>query len=312
MTPHDDMLAGAVAEGRRTAFLRHGRTVPDDCSVAEALRIGGLDYEVEVVPIQTADGGEIPSRFAVRRTDTRRVFDVVGTGYQEVQNLAAFGVLEEFREVLGVRFGCAGTLANGRVAWVQVQLPNNFFVADADEHEMHMIVETSHDGKRAIRSCITPVRLDCRNQMNLAVRKARQRWAIRHTATAEARLAEAHLAMGYVEEYQREFKTQTQKLLAYKVSDKSLVSLLEGVMPARPSREREVAAIVALAKEGPTNDFGRGTGYAALQATREYYDHVRPTRTAESAFIGAQTGVNKRVTDRVFAALLARAEKRAA
>jgi phage/plasmid-like protein (TIGR03299 family) len=311
MAAATDMKVGAVAEHRRTAFMRHGITVPPDVDVARALALGGLDYEVEKVAIRTAAGEAIPNRFAIVRSDTRQVFDVVGTGYQEVQNGAAFGVLDEFRQVLGVEFGACGTLGGGRVAWIQVKLPQGFDV-QGDLHDLHMIVETSHDGKRAIRSCITPVRLDCLNQMNLALREAVQRWAIRHTSTAEARLAEAHKAAGLVEHYVDEYKAQTTKLLQVKMSEKAVTTFLEGLLPARPSKDKEVAAIRQLALEAPTNEFGRGTGYALLNAVREYHDHVRPTRTTESAFIGAQTGANKRVTDRALQRLLARAEKRAA
>ena len=304
-----DQNAGAVASDRRTAFLRHGVTVDPDTTVEQALKAGGLDYEVETVPIQCADGGTIPHRFAVRRVDTGDVFDVVGTAYEAVQNTDAFGVLDGFKQVLGARFGACGTTAGGRTAWIQVQLPVPLVVADEDAHEMHLIVETSHDGKRAIRGHITPIRLACLNQMNLALRSAKERWAIRHTTTAQAKLAEAHTAAGLVEQYVDAYKTQTTRLLGYRMSEKAMDNFLEGLLPARPTKEKEVAAIRHLALESPTCDFGRGTGYAVLNAVREYYDHVRPTRTTESAFIGALTGVNKRMTDRAMAGLTSRAMK---
>lgn len=305
-----DTGAGAVAEGRRTSFLRHGVTVPDDCGVREALSAGGLDYRVERVAVATADGDPIEGRFAIRREDTREVFDVVGASYEVVQNEEAFGVLDEYRGVLGARFGCAGTLARGRVAWLQMQLPEGFSV-DGDEHELHLIVDTSHDGKRAVRCAITPVRLACLNQMNLALKRATQRWSVRHAGGASVRLAEAYNAAGLVEGYVEEYGRVSRQLLGYKLSERSLAGLLDGLLPDRPSKEREVAAITRLALEAPTNEFGRGTGYAALNAVREYYDHERPQRTTESAFIGASTGVNKRMSDRALEALLNRAAKRA-
>jgi phage/plasmid-like protein (TIGR03299 family) len=291
----------AVAEGRETPYLRHGTRVPKGATVAQALKVAGLDWDVELMPAAAiVDGKAVVAdhRFAVVRKDTNQVFDFVGQGYAAVQNAQGLGIADDLRAAAGVDFVCAGQQAGGRVVWVQVKLPVPLVVAGEDPYDMYGLVETSHDGKRAVRFHITPLRLECLNQLNLAMAKAKQRWTIRHVATAESRLAEAHEAAGMVEAYAKEFDATMQGLLKAKMTDKQMETFLTTLLPDRPKRPEEMSAITTLAKDSPTNEFGRGTRYAALQAVREYFDHVRPQRTTESALIGAVTGVNVKTADR--------------
>ena len=61
----------------------------------EALKQGGLDWEVEKLEIKTTSSIEIPSHRAVIRKDTKEVLGVVGKGYQILQNREAFSFFDE-------------------------------------------------------------------------------------------------------------------------------------------------------------------------------------------------------------------------
>ena len=302
--------ATVLAEGRQTIFMKHGVVVPKNATVAQALKAGGLDFKVETVALKTADGTEVPNRFAVRRADTGQVFDVVGRSYVPIQNVDAFGVAEGVQQVLDIEFGAAGVTASGKVCWLQAKLPGLYTPVVGDPHEMHLLFQTSHDGRKATTIAITPIRLACTNQMNLAFRTARQKWAVRHVGDPVEALKQAHVAAGYVERYEEEYRSISNKLMCLKVSTTQMDNILNGLLPDRPKREQEVAAIKDLALNAATNELGRGTAYGLLNATREYYDHVRPHRTSESAFIGSTNGVNKATSDRLLAELLRRADKK--
>jgi phage/plasmid-like protein (TIGR03299 family) len=301
----------AVREDRKTVYLQHGKVVPKNATVAQALKAGGLDWTVELEDVSVR-GKVLTHRRAAVRQDNGTVFDVVGTGYKPISNAEAFGIGDDLRAIGGAQFIACGETAGGRTAWMAFEVPDaSFKVGGTDEYHLEGLIETSHDGKRAVRVHVTPIRLQCTNQMNLMVRKAVQRWSIHHTSKAPERLAEAHVSVGLIGEYVKAFQETTEALLKQTVSDKQLETFLTRLIPARPRKAQEIEAITDLARTADTNEFGRGTAYAALNAVREYYDHVRPTRTTESAFIGAVNGVNARMTNRALQLLEARASGRA-
>ncbi len=314
----------AVGEGRESVFLRHGTKVPKGATIDKAIEVAGLDWTVGLVPAAAMiDGKPVVAnhRFAVVREDNGHIFDFVGQGYRPVQNAQGLGIAQtvkdfnklapaaeyEPQEILeGVEFIVAGQLANGRVVWVQIKLPNmGLSICGEDPYDLYGLIETSHDGKRAVRFHITPTRIACLNQLNQAMAGAQQRWVVRHAGDPAGELADAHKAAGIISEYTDVFSKTMAGLVTKKMSEKQLETFLTTLLPDRPKRVDEIADIKRLAIDSPTNAFGRGTRYAALQAVREYFDYVRPQRTSESAFIGAVTGTNAKTTDRALALLTA-------
>lgn len=304
----------AVATDRVTPFLKHGVRVAEGATVAEALKQAGLDWDVEKVPAYDLVDGkpvQVEGRFNVRRTDTKKVFDVVGSAYQEVSNLDALGIGDDLHELGGASFVAAGEIASGRGVWVAFELPEEISFGGDDPHKLTGLLETTHDGKRATRLHVAPIRFRCTNVMNLMVANAVQRWSVNHTSKAPERLQEAAEAVGMVKEYKAAFEATGERLLKSQMGEKAVHTFLERLVPARPKKADEVAAMEDLILRAETNEFGRGTAYAALNGVREYYDHIRPQRTTESAFIGAYTGVNAKMTNRALTMLENRAAGRA-
>lgn len=290
----------AVAEGRETVFLKAGTVVPKNATIAQALKAANLDWNVELRDVFTTVAGKvtnIENRKAVVRSDTEAVFGVVGSNYVPVNNLDALGIGDDLRTEAGAQFVAAGEIAGGRGVWVNWVMPEGFKVAGEDAFGLEGLLTTSHDGLKAVTMHITPIRLACTNMHNLQVKNAKQRFSVSHTSTAHTRLAEAQVAVGLVNEYVAAFQTQTEGLLKHKMGDQALTTYLEKLLPERPSREKEIAAIRDLYVNGEANEFGRGTAYAALAATREYFDHVRTVKTPEAGFIGATTGMYARLTN---------------
>ncbi len=60
---------------------------------------------------------------------------------------------------------------------------------------------SSHDGTAAWRVIVTPVRIVCANTQRMALRQAKATYAIRHTRTARAKIAQARQALGIVWRY---------------------------------------------------------------------------------------------------------------
>ena len=92
----------AVNDDGRTAMMYigkppwHGLGTQLDCpaTAEEAITAAGLNYDVQLTPLATTDGLDVPQRKAVVRYDTQQVLGVVGNDYVPVQNREAFGFLD--------------------------------------------------------------------------------------------------------------------------------------------------------------------------------------------------------------------------
>lgn len=88
-----------------------GTIIQEACNSQEALRLAGLDWEVNQVPV-LYNGKATGHQFNVRSSDDS-VLGVVGARYKPVQNADAFAFTDE---LIGgdVRYETAGSLANGK------------------------------------------------------------------------------------------------------------------------------------------------------------------------------------------------------
>ena len=57
---------------------RLGTKLDQPATAREAINAAGLDYRVELKPLQTIDGNDVPTRKATVRSDTNDVLGVVG------------------------------------------------------------------------------------------------------------------------------------------------------------------------------------------------------------------------------------------
>jgi Domain of unknown function (DUF932) len=87
-----------------------------------ASRKAGLDWEVELVPLVTADTQAQVAQRAVRRTSDARVLGVVGPRYAPLQNRDAFAWFQPFLDAREAALHTAGSLRSGSRIWVLAKL----------------------------------------------------------------------------------------------------------------------------------------------------------------------------------------------
>lgn len=145
-------------------------------NLEEALVAGGLDWEVDMIPIVPFDepNSTIPHRLAVVRTDKSpgeqgRVIGVVHPGYRPLQNRAG---AKMFDDLLGQGQGVyhtGGYLKNGEVVWMLAKLPEDIKVRGKDVLETYLLFTNSHDGSLPIDIRLTTVRVVCNNTLTIAL-----------------------------------------------------------------------------------------------------------------------------------------------
>ncbi len=160
-------------------------------SVAEAIRLAGLDWNVILADLQITETGEPVDHKATVRDDDGRILGVVGPRYQPLQNADAFAWFQPFIESGEASIHTAGSLAHGKRVWVLAKInraPSE--IAPGDDVEKFILLSNSHDGTLAVRVGFTPIRVVCHNTLSLAHgSEASKLVRIRHTASAKDALA---------------------------------------------------------------------------------------------------------------------------
>ena len=129
----------------------------------------GLAWDVELVPLVTADAQAQVRHKAVRRTTDGRTLGVVGPRFCVLQNRDAFAWFQPFLDAREAALHTAGSLRNGSRIWVLAKLNRApLVVAPGDEVEKFILLSHGHDGSLAVRVGFTPVRVVCQNTLSMA------------------------------------------------------------------------------------------------------------------------------------------------
>src|SRR5438093_266603 len=134
-----------------------------------ASRKAGLDWEVELVPLVTADTQAKVAHRAVRRTSDARVLGIVGPRYVPLQNKDAFAWFQPFLDARAAALHTAGSLKSGSRVWVLAKMNRDpLVIAEGDTVEKYLLLSHGHDGSLAVRCGFTPVRVVCANTLAMA------------------------------------------------------------------------------------------------------------------------------------------------
>jgi phage/plasmid-like protein (TIGR03299 family) len=299
---------------RQLPWMKVG-TVIDTPKVtaAEAARMGGIDFDVELRSISFRSGNTtktIPHRKAVVRKDTDDFFSVVSTGYKVVQYSEAF----EFMDGISPSYVSAGSFGGGKQGFMVVQLDglehmNVEVNGVADPHDLYVVFRTSHDLSKAIEVSLMPLRGLCMNQLGLRSfsKGAKQRWSIKHVGDTAKKLAAAQDTLKNSAEYSKLFAGMAQQLGSVSVSADDFDTVLKRILPDKPRRDDQITAIQSAFAESPVVGFG-GTGWGAMNAVSEYFQWQRNegTRTAASIFTSGLSGDTNKYVNRTAQLLLSR------
>jgi phage/plasmid-like protein (TIGR03299 family) len=192
---------------------------------AEALKAGGLDWDVELKPV-TVNGTIQPDYKAIVRVPDQQVYAIVGNRYVPIQNKANF---KFFDAVVGGGFAIydtVGSVDGGRKIWILADLKGSIGVL-GDEIKKYVVLSSSHDGSLARQMFLTPIRVVCKNTLQAAIATAMQKFYTRHTANADAKVEAAREILGLANGFYVDFQAQMERL-AMKQLPKTDLPLLLG------------------------------------------------------------------------------------
>lgn len=256
-----------------------GSNISAATSVEEALKISGLDYTVEKVPVFLEDGTPIPGAFCTKKEGTNDTFGVVGSQFEIIQNQEALSFVNNLVSE-GLTFVKAGE--NHKMLYLIGKLPSIEVLGD--EVTPYLIFQNSHNGSTTLKATIAPLRIVCQNQFNLTFRKAVNKISLRHTKSIKGRLHTAQQVLLQNTEYLSEFQKQALGLAQEKVSKKQVDTLLDGIFEIKPEfnptqvrRMEEKRDRFLSAYQADDNQNFLGTKWGLINAYTDFVTH-KPLR----------------------------------
>lgn len=283
------MFADTMMYVRNMPWSGLGTEVKEAPTSADAIKLAGLNWEVEGRPIYDGQGREIPGFIANTRTDNDEVLGMVTKRYQIVQNHEAFAFTDELLKNpdVEVKYETAGCFKGGKQVWLLARMPEQEILGD--EVDPYLCFMNTYDGSGSIKICMTPVRVWCSNTLNLALKTAKRSWTTKHVGDITFKMEEARQTLGMAQDYMKALNEEAQVLVDTKVESYVLEELIDNMFPVNAeTSERKIRNVDAM-KQNLFNCYDmadiakfKGTAWGALNAVSDFVSHVQPARMTET------------------------------
>jgi phage/plasmid-like protein (TIGR03299 family) len=294
---------------RQPAWHNLGTVFEQEVNTAEMLKLAHLDnWNVRLEDVAIPEGFESDKSYSfVSRTnpfnaEQTDVLGVVGERYVPLQNEDLFSFGDNLLDG-GGRWETAGSIKGGRQVFGSIALADSITLdpnGRADKIDNYLLINTSHDGSIAIQASITPVRVVCANTLNLALssfkgkKAAKQTFKIRHTSTAEGKIAVAREALGLAKTYLDEFSLMANAMIEKEITKADFDKIVALAYPA-PEKDakgsfKKYDSKIDLLNSiyiGQFNDTIAGTAWGAYNALTERLDWYRSARGGDNENIYA-------------------------
>ncbi len=311
---HDLEINEATGEAsfaslRQPAWHNLGTVFQDEVNTTQMLELAHLDnWNVRLEDVAIPENFESDKSYSfVTRTNPfdntkNDVLGVVGERYVPLQNEDLFSFGDNLLDG-GGRWETAGSIKGGRVVFGSIALTDSITLdpnGRADKIDNYLLINTSHDGSVAIQASITPVRVVCANTLNLALsafkgkKDVKQTFKIRHTQTAEGKIAVAREALGLAHKYIDEFSLMANAMIEKEITGKQFDQIVALAYPApekdAKGSQKKYDGKIELLNDiyvGKYNNTISGTAWGAYNALTERLDWYRNSRGGNNESIYA-------------------------
>ena len=268
--------------GRFVPWHGLGTAVENAMTSAEALELGGLDWNVTPRPVFTDNHIQIPGYVANTRDTDDQILGIVTNKYKIVQNKEAF----EFTDHLigdDVRYETVGSLRGGKSVFLLAQMPKEKILGD--DIQPYLCFTNTHDGTGAIKIALTPIRVVCCNTLNLAMSSAKRVWSCKHMGNLEGRMHEAAETLELAHNYMENLDVTAQRLANTTISNDTIREIVAEMFPIDESATDRIQANMKKAKDEfmiayfmPDIAQFRNTAWGLVNAMSDMVGHSSPVR----------------------------------
>jgi phage/plasmid-like protein (TIGR03299 family) len=280
-----------MSASRVVPWHKLGVVVEEAPDSVAAIKLAKLDWEVHQKPVYINAGDSYnaaPNYIANVRSDTQEVLGIVSERYQIIQNQEAFSFTDALISGGDVRYETAGSLKNGRQVWMLAKINREYDIL-GDKVDPYLCFTMAHDGTGAIRALMTPIRVVCKNTLNMAIAQASRSWSTTHVGDIAAKMKEAERTLGLASAYMEKLNEEANLLTEIYVPDSKFIEILNEVLPIDEKvNERAMNTIMrkreAIQRAMKADDIAkfRGTGWQVINAVSDFVTHAEPARRTKT------------------------------
>jgi phage/plasmid-like protein (TIGR03299 family) len=303
---HEVEMVNGVAQmayAGETPWHGLGTKVAPDLSPIQIMSKAGLDWSVEKETMTTASGVEIEGKKALVRSSDNKVLDVVGDGWNPVQNETAFEFFSEYTLAGDMEMHTAGSLKGGQMVWALAKIKESFDILGGDQVDSYLLFSNPHKYGKAIDVRFTPIRVVCNNTLSMSLgEKVANSVTLNHRNEFNPAMVKEQ--MGIASEKFAKYKEMAEFLSTKRFSMDALVQYYNEVFPRtyQGKKDVQVKTFSDLSSNGqkaysfletqPGANYGEGSWWQALNSVTYLTDH-KMGREVDSRLSSAWFGANQ-------------------
>ena len=284
-----------------------GVKVIDDLTPEQMMQKAGVDWTVEKQDMVTVGnnwtaGSKVKSKQALVRTSDGLVLDVVGKGWNPVQNAEAFNFFEEYVRAGDMHMHTAGSLNDGKMVWALAKTNDSFELFNGDVTDNYFLFSNPHEFGKAIDIRMTPIRVVCNNTLTLSLNQdSNAMLKVNHRK--EFDVAEVKEQMGIAREKMEQYKSMAEFLGSKRYTPENIVEYFNEVFgsPAKekvdgvtPFTSNNAKNAMEYLDTQPGAKFAQGSFWNAFNTVTFMTDHIQG-RTNDGRLTSSWYGRNRRV-----------------
>lgn len=280
-----------------------GVSVSNDLSPTQMMSKAGLDWSVEKQDLVTEQGVKVDGKQALVRSSDNKVLDVIGKGWNPVQNEEAFNFFSEYVLAGDMEMHTAGSLKGGRMVWGLAKVKESFDILGGDQVDSYLLFSNPHQYGKAIDVRFTPIRVVCNNTLTLSLGQT-----VANSVSLNHRTAfnpdSVKETLGIAHEKFAQYKETAEFLSSKRFTMDSLIKYYNEVFPRTYKGKKEVFVqdfsdltnnaqkAYEVLETQPGAEFGEGTWWQALNSVTYLTDH-KMGRETDTRLTSAWFGVNQ-------------------
>jgi phage/plasmid-like protein (TIGR03299 family) len=279
-----------------------GTKVPADLTPDQFMTTAGLDWTVEKENMTTTSGVVVPGKQALVRSSDNKVLDVVGTGWNPVQNSEAFEFFNDYVMAGDMEMHTAGSLKGGQMVWALAKTKESFELFKGDVTENYFLFTNPHQFGKSLNIRMTPIRVVCNNTLTLSLSKqSDQMVTVNHRTAFDADMVKEQ--MGIAREKMEQYKSMAEFLGGKRATGENVIQYFNEVFgaPAKekvdnviPFTSRNAKMAMEQLETQPGANFAEGSWWQAFNAVTYMTDHLQG-REGDSRLQSAWYGRNRKV-----------------
>jgi phage/plasmid-like protein (TIGR03299 family) len=256
-----------------------GTPVDDKITPIEMMKAANLDWTVSKKQTFVEIDGEnvYTGQDALVRSSDNAILDVVGEGWNPVQNEEAFDFFHDFVSKGNMKMDTAGSLRGGKIVWALAKINSGFTLFNGDEVKGYLLFTNPHQYGKSIdvRTCME--RVVCNNTLTVALNENSKNVAkINHRSVFNADRVKAIL--GIADTKVEKFKEAAEFLGSKRYRKTDLLQFYGDVFGRSEVEGKDLSRtgeqVMALLETQPGAEYQAGTFWQVFNSVTFATDHI--------------------------------------